>query len=95
MFGQCCFDAGDVNCTMGTGSFVDINTGSYPHASVAGKAEHMPMSLWPRESIHLIVRIPVNQKTNSVINPLFVYQPLLAFLVLNSFYFDFLKLSYH
>ena len=95
MFGQCCFDAGDVNCTMGTGSFVDINTGSYPHASVAGKAEHMLMSLWPRESIHLIVRIPVNQKTNSVINPLFGYQPLLAFLVLNSFYCDVLKLSYH
>ena len=39
MFGQCCFDAGDVNCTMGTGSFIDINTGSYPHASVAGKTE--------------------------------------------------------
>lgn len=52
MFGQCCFDAGDVNCTMGTGSFVDINTGSYPHASVAGKTEHMPISLWRREAIH-------------------------------------------
>ncbi len=38
MFGQCCFDTGDVNCTMGTGSFIDINTGSYPHASVAGNA---------------------------------------------------------
>ena len=37
VFGQCCFDPGDVNCTMGTGSFVNINTGSYPHASVAGK----------------------------------------------------------
>ncbi|XP_015774274.1 PREDICTED: putative glycerol kinase 5 [Acropora digitifera] len=36
VFGQCCFDPGDVNCTMGTGSFVNINTGSYPHASVAG-----------------------------------------------------------
>ena len=36
VFGQCCFDVGDVNCTMGTGSFIDINTGSYPHASVAG-----------------------------------------------------------
>ena len=24
---------------MGTGSFIDINTGSYPHASVAGKTE--------------------------------------------------------
>lgn len=36
VFGQCCFDPGDVNCTMGTGSFIDINTGSCPHASVAG-----------------------------------------------------------
>ena len=36
VFGQCCFDLGDVNCTMGTGSFININTGSYPHASVAG-----------------------------------------------------------
>lgn len=36
VFGQCCFDTGDVNCTMGTGSFIDINTGPYPHASVAG-----------------------------------------------------------
>ena len=39
VFGQCCFDAGDVNCTMGTGSFIDINTGPYPHASVAGKID--------------------------------------------------------
>ena len=39
VFGQCCFDVGDVNCTMGTGSFIDINTGSYPHASVAGNSK--------------------------------------------------------
>ena len=36
VFGQCCFDVGDVNCTLGTGSFINVNTGSYPHASVAG-----------------------------------------------------------
>ncbi|KAH0624042.1 hypothetical protein JD844_007351, partial [Phrynosoma platyrhinos] len=31
MFGQCCFDIGDLKVTMGTGSFWDINTGSlYP-----------------------------------------------------------------
>ncbi|EDO39329.1 predicted protein [Nematostella vectensis] len=40
MFGQCCFDVGDVKCTMGTGTFVDVNTGSQPHVSVAGKNEH-------------------------------------------------------
>lgn len=38
MFGQCCFDVGDVKCTMGTASFIDINTGKYPHASVAGNS---------------------------------------------------------
>ncbi|XP_041357240.1 putative glycerol kinase 5 isoform X2 [Gigantopelta aegis] len=36
MFGQCCFDIGDVKCTLGTGTFIDLNTGSKPHASVAG-----------------------------------------------------------
>lgn len=36
VFGQCCFDVGDINLTMGTGSFININTGQYPHASVAG-----------------------------------------------------------
>ena len=39
MFGQCCFDVGDINLTMGTGSFIDVNTGQYAHASVAGKME--------------------------------------------------------
>lgn len=36
MFGECCYDVGDMKCTMGTGTFVDVNTGSYAHASVAG-----------------------------------------------------------
>jgi putative glycerol kinase 5 len=36
MFGQCCFDVGDIKCTMGTGTFIDVNTGKFPHASVAG-----------------------------------------------------------
>ncbi len=36
MFGQCCFEVGDVKCSMGTGTFVDVNTGSKPHASMAG-----------------------------------------------------------
>ncbi|XP_044288813.1 putative glycerol kinase 5 isoform X2 [Varanus komodoensis] len=33
MFGQCCFDTGDIKVTMGTGSFWDINTGSKIHTS--------------------------------------------------------------
>lgn len=36
MFGQCCFRVGDVKCTMGTGTFLDVNTGRQPHASIAG-----------------------------------------------------------
>jgi len=36
MFGECCFEVGDIKCTLGTGMFVDLNTGSKPHASVAG-----------------------------------------------------------
>lgn len=36
MFGQCCFNVGDVKCTMGTGTFIDCNTGNKPHTSVAG-----------------------------------------------------------
>ncbi|XP_061098846.1 putative glycerol kinase 5 isoform X2 [Conger conger] len=36
MFGECCFNTGDVKITMGTGTFLDINTGNKPHASWAG-----------------------------------------------------------
>uniref|UniRef100_A0A3Q3ITV8 Glycerol kinase 5 n=1 Tax=Monopterus albus TaxID=43700 RepID=A0A3Q3ITV8_MONAL len=36
MFGECCFDVGDVKITMGTGNFMDINTGNKPHTSVQG-----------------------------------------------------------
>ncbi len=34
LFGQCCFGYGDLKCTNGTGSFVDINTGEKPFASL-------------------------------------------------------------
>lgn len=33
LFGQTCFDTGDVKCTFGTGSFILLNTGSKPVAS--------------------------------------------------------------
>lgn len=36
MFGECCFDVGDVKITMGTGTFMNINTGDKPHTSIAG-----------------------------------------------------------
>ncbi|XP_058043685.1 putative glycerol kinase 5 isoform X2 [Ahaetulla prasina] len=36
MFGQCCFDTGDIKVTMGTGTFWDINTGNNIHVSKKG-----------------------------------------------------------
>lgn len=46
MFGECCFDIGDVKITMGTGTFMDINTGNKPHASVAGNAKQSQLILY-------------------------------------------------
>lgn len=36
MWGSCCFKKGDVKITLGTGSFLDVNTGSDCHASIHG-----------------------------------------------------------
>ncbi|KAF5914557.1 hypothetical protein HPG69_007942, partial [Diceros bicornis minor] len=36
MFGECCFQMGDVKLTMGTGTFLDINTGNNPQQTVGG-----------------------------------------------------------
>ncbi|RZN66487.1 MAG: glycerol kinase [Candidatus Methanolliviera hydrocarbonicum] len=33
LFGEACFSSGDVKCTNGTGTFVDMNTGDVPMAS--------------------------------------------------------------
>ena len=35
-FAQMCWEPGDVKCTIGTGMFININTGRKPHASVTG-----------------------------------------------------------
>lgn len=43
MFGQCCFDTGDIKVTMGTGSFWDINTGSKVHSSKTGKLVYVQL----------------------------------------------------
>ncbi|MBM3957804.1 MAG: glycerol kinase, partial [Gemmatimonadetes bacterium] len=34
LFGEACFDTGSVKCTNGTGTFIDMNTGEEPVASV-------------------------------------------------------------
>lgn len=37
LFGSCCFEAGDIlKVTLGTGSFLDVNTGNRPHGSAEG-----------------------------------------------------------
>lgn len=36
VFGECCFDVGDVKATLGTGSFIDVNTGNEIHCSFQG-----------------------------------------------------------
>ncbi|KAM8770694.1 glycerol kinase 5 isoform 1-T1 [Rhynchonycteris naso] len=36
MFGECCFQPGDVKLTMGTGTFLDINIGNYPQQNFGG-----------------------------------------------------------
>lgn len=36
MWGSCCFNKGDVKITLGTGSFLNVNTGSECHASIHG-----------------------------------------------------------
>lgn len=36
MFGECCFEPGDIKVTMGTGSFLNINTGTKAFSSFTG-----------------------------------------------------------
>ena len=36
VFGSGCFNKGDTKITLGTGSFLDVNTGNKPHASISG-----------------------------------------------------------
>ncbi|ELR23639.1 glycerol kinase [Acanthamoeba castellanii str. Neff] len=43
LFGECCFDVGDCKVTIGTGCFIDINTGSQPLVSTHGL---LPLIAW-------------------------------------------------
>ncbi|KAG8338279.1 putative glycerol kinase 5 isoform X2 [Homalodisca vitripennis] len=36
LFGSCCFSEGDTKVTLGTGTFLNVNTGRQPHASISG-----------------------------------------------------------
>ena len=37
MFGHCCFKPGDIKLTLGTGSFLNVNIGAKPLASITGE----------------------------------------------------------
>lgn len=39
LFGSGCFQPGDMKITMGTGTFLDVNTGTEPHVSITGKCK--------------------------------------------------------
>ncbi|XP_057594233.1 putative glycerol kinase 5 isoform X2 [Hippopotamus amphibius kiboko] len=60
MFGECCFQRGDVKLTMGTGTFLDINTGNNPQQSVgdlftdAAETEKMAKSLEDSEGVYFV-----------------------------------------
>jgi glycerol kinase len=43
LFGEACFEQGSVKCTNGTGSFIDMNTGEAPMASIH---KMTPMIAW-------------------------------------------------
>jgi len=41
LFGSGCFKPGDLKITMGTGTFMNVNTGREPHASIAGNFAYL------------------------------------------------------
>lgn len=53
LFGSGCFKPGDLKITMGTGSFVNVNAGVKPHASVTGL---YPVLGWRvgKETVHIV-----------------------------------------
>ncbi|XP_077291808.1 glycerol kinase 5 [Arctopsyche grandis] len=63
MWGSCCFEPGDIKLTMGTGSFIDINTGKDPHASVLGL---YPLVAWKYGSELIYMAEGSNNDTGSI-----------------------------
>lgn len=55
MFGSCCFKKGDVKVTLGTGTFVNINTGRKPHVSVASRLLHLMVIISTCQDLDLTV----------------------------------------
>lgn len=65
LYGQCCFNQGDIKCTNGTGSFVDINTGQKAFAS---HRRLYPLVAWrTKEKINYMIE-GQSQNTGNVID---------------------------
>lgn len=58
LFGSGCFKPGDLKVTMGTGTFLNVNTGREPHASVAGNFGNLYYSSYTKIfcSIYCIIK---------------------------------------
>lgn len=49
MWGACCFKRGDIKITLGTGSFLNVNTAGECSASIYGL---YPLVAWKRSKSH-------------------------------------------
>lgn len=65
LYGQCCFEHGEMKCTNGTGSFIDLNTGKKPFAS---KRRLYPLVAWRVNSQTTYMLEGQSQNTGSVID---------------------------
>jgi glycerol kinase len=65
LFGQCCFNKGDLKVTNGTGSFVDINTGTKPFAS---KRRLYPMPAWKIDGEEAYLLEGMSHNTGNIID---------------------------
>lgn len=54
-----CMQPGDLKITMGTGTFLNVNTGDIPHASVAGNFFFNTRIIDPVKMIDFIVLLEI------------------------------------
>ncbi|MBN2531750.1 MAG: hypothetical protein JXB88_02600 [Spirochaetales bacterium] len=65
LYGQCCFENGEMKCTNGTGSFIDLNTGVRPFAS---RRRLYPLVAWRVDNQTTYLLEGQSQNTGSVID---------------------------
>ena len=65
LYGQCCFEDGEMKCTNGTGSFIDLNTGETPFAS---KRRLYPLVAWRVNDNTTYLLEGQSQNTGSVLD---------------------------